>query len=94
MKEKNNFEKDLCKLMCNAVFGKTLENVRKHRNIKLVTTERRRDYLVSEPNFHTTKLFTENLLVIEMRKTQIIMNRHVYLGLSILELSKSVMYEL
>ena len=94
MKEKNNFEKDLCKLMCNAVFGKTLENVREHRNIKLVTTERRRNYLVSEPNFHTTKLFTENLLVIEMRKTQIIMNRHVYLGLSILELSKSVMYEL
>ena len=52
---KKKFEKDLCKLMCNAVFGKTLENVRKHRNIKLVTTERRRNYLVSEPNYHTTK---------------------------------------
>ena len=77
----------------NAVFGKTMENVRKHRNIKLVTTKRRRNYLVSEPNYHTTKFFTENLLAIEMRKTQILMNKPVYLGLSILDLSKTVMYE-
>ena len=57
--------------MNNAVFGKTMENVRnieEHRNIKLVTTERRRIYLVSEPNYHTTKFFTENSLEIEMRK--------------------------
>ena len=53
--------------MNNAVFGKTMENVRKHRNIKLVTTERR-NYLVSEPNYHTTKFFTENLLPIEMKR--------------------------
>ena len=79
--------------MNNAVFGKTIENVRKYRNIKLVTTERRRNYLVSEPNYHTTKFFTENLLAIEMRKTQILMNKPVYLGLSILDLSKTVMYE-
>ena len=79
--------------MNNAVFRKIMENVRKHRNIKLVTTERRRNYLVSEPNFHTTKFFTENLLAIEMRKTQILMNKPVYLGLSILDLSKTVMYE-
>ena len=92
-KAKNNFEKDFFKLMNNAVFGKTMENVRKHRNIKLVTTERRRNYLVSEPNYHTTKFFTENLLAIEMRKTQILMNKPVYLGLSILDLSKTVMYE-
>ena len=52
------------KLMNNAVFGKTMENVRKHRDIKLVTTERRRNYLVSEPNYHTTKFFTEHLLAI------------------------------
>ena len=51
--------------MNNAVFGKTMENVRKHRDIKLVTTERRRNYLVSEPNYHTTKFFTKNLLAIE-----------------------------
>ena len=50
--------------MNDAVFGKTTENVRKHRNIKLVTTDRRRDYLVSEPNYHTTKFFTENLLAL------------------------------
>ena len=66
-KAKNDFEKDFFKLMNNAVFGKTMENVRKHRNIKLVTTERRRNYLVSEPNYHTTKFFTENLLPIEMK---------------------------
>ena len=52
-----------------------MENVRRHRNNKLVTTERRRNYLVSEPNFHTTKFFTENLLAIEMGKTQVIMNK-------------------
>ena len=80
--------------MNNEVFGKTIENMRKNRNIKLVTTERRRNYLVSQPNFHTAKFITENLLVIEMRKTQILMNKLVYLGLAILDLSKTVMYEL
>ena len=54
--------------MNNAVFGKTMENVRKHRDIKLVTTERRRNYLVSEPNYHTTTFFTEHLLAIELKK--------------------------
>ena len=67
-KTKNDFEKDSFKLMNNAVFGKTIENVRKHRDIKLVTTERRRNYLVSEPNYHTTKFFKETLLAIEMKK--------------------------
>ena len=70
-KAKNNLEKDFLKLMNNAFFGKTMENVRKHRNIKLVTTEMTRNYLVSEPNSHTTKFFTENLLAVEMRKSQI-----------------------
>ena len=54
--------------MNNVVFGKTMENVRKHRDIKLVTIERRRNYLVSEPNYHTTRFFTEHLLAIEMKK--------------------------
>ena len=54
--------------MNNAVFRKTMGNVRKHRDIKLVTTERRKNYLVSEPNYHATKFFTENLLAIEMKK--------------------------
>ena len=62
------FEKDFFKLMNNAVFRKTMQNMRKHRDIKLVRTERRKNYLVSEPNYHTTKRFTENLLVIEMKE--------------------------
>ena len=78
--------------MNNAVLGNTMENVRKHRDIKLVTTKRRRNYLVSEPNYHTTKFFTKNLLAIQLKKTQITMNKPVYLGLSILDLSKIVMY--
>ena len=70
-----------------------MEDVRKNGNIKLVTTERKRNYLVSEPNYHTTKFFTEIVLAIEMRKTQIFMNKSVYLGLSILDLSKTAMYQ-
>ena len=92
LKAKNNFEKDIFKLMNNAVFGTTMENVRKHRNIKFVATEKR-SYLVSEPNHHTTNFFTENLLATEVRKTQILVNKPVHLGLSILDLSKTVMYE-
>ena len=57
--------------MNNAVFGKTMENVLKHRDIKLVTTERRKNYLVSEPNYHTTKFFTENILTTQMKKGSI-----------------------
>ena len=79
--------------MNNTVFGKTMENVRKHRNIKFVTTERRRNYLVLEPNYHTAMFFTENLLAAEIRKTQTLMNKLVYLGLSVLYLSKIVMYK-
>ena len=93
-KQKIIFEKDFFKLKNNAVFEKTMENMIKYRNIKLVTKERKRNYLVSEPNYHTTKFFTKNLLATEMRKTQIYTNKPVYLGLSILDLSKNVMYEL
>ena len=80
--------------MNNVIFGKTMKNVRKRRDIKLVTTERRRKYLLLERIYHTTKFFRENLLAIEMKKTEILMNKLVYLGLSILELSKILMYEL
>ena len=90
---KNNFEKDFFKLMNNADFGKTIENVIKHRDVKLVTTERRRNYLISEPKYHATKFFTENLLAIEIKKAQILMNKPVYLGLPVLDLSKTVMCE-
>ena len=65
---KNDFEKNFLKLMNNSVFGKTMENVRKHRDIKLVTTHKRRNQLVSEPNYHTTRWFSEKLLAIEIKK--------------------------
>ena len=76
--------------MNNSVFGQTIENIRQHREIKLVATEKRRNYLVSEPNYHTETFFTEDLLAIETRKTQILLNKPVYIGLSILDLSETV----
>ena len=93
MQAKNDFEKDFFKLMNNSVFGKTIENVRNHQDIKLVTNNERRNKLVSEPNYYTKKHFSENLLTIEMRKTKIIMNKPVYLGQAILDISKTLMYE-
>ena len=92
-KAKNDFEKDLFKLMNNSVFGKTMENIRKHRDIKLVTTDKKRSKLVSEPNYHTINLISEDLSIIEMKKTKVKMNKPTYLGLSILEISKTSMYE-
>ena len=70
-----------------------MENIRRHRDIKLFTTERSRNYLLSKPDYRTTKIFTEKLLAREMKKTEILMNKPVCLGLSILELSKMLMYE-
>ena len=90
---KNDFEKDFFKLMNIDVFDKTMENVRKHRDIKLVTTDKRRNQFMSEPSYNTTKYFSENLLAIEMKKIKVKMNKPVYLGLSILEISKTLMYE-
>ena len=92
-KTSNNFEKDFFKLMNNAVFGKTMENVRKHRDIKLVKTDHKRNKLVSEPNYHTMKFISENLSIIEMKKVKVKMKKPIYLGLSILEISKIIMYE-
>ena len=79
--------------MINSVFGKTMENVRKHRDIKLVTTEEQIIKSVSEPNYHTTKHFTESLLGIEMKKTKVRMNKPLYLGMTILDISKILMYK-
>ena len=90
---RNDFEKDLFKLMNNSVFGKTMENIRKHRDIKLVKTDKKRSKLVSEPNYHTINLISEDLSIIEMKKTKVKMNKPIYLGLSILEISKILMYE-
>ena len=88
---KNEFEKDFFKLMNNSVFGKIMENVRKHRDIKLVTTNEKRIKLVSEPNYHTSKRFSENLLAIEMKMAKVKMIKPVYLGMSILNVSKTLM---
>ena len=79
--------------MNNAVFGKTIENVRKHRDIKLVTANKKRSLLVSEPNYHTMNCITENLSIIKMKNTKIKMNKPIYLGLSTLDISKILMYE-
>ena len=91
---RNDFEKDLFKLMNNSVFRKTLENIRKHREIKLVTTDKKRSKLVSEPNYHTINLISEDLSIIQMKKTKVKMNKAIYFGLSMLEISKILMYEL
>ena len=90
---KNDFEKDFYKLMNNSVFGKTMESVRKHRNIKLVTS--REAYLkeVMKPNFKSGVLFGKNLMECEMGKIKVVMNKPVYLGQAILDLSKIIMYE-
>ena len=92
-KAKNDFEKDFCKLMNNAVFGKTMENIRKHKDIKLVTNEKAYLRNVMKPNFKSGVLFSENLMGCEMGKIKVVMNKPVYLGQVILDLSKIVMYE-
>ena len=89
---KNDFKKDFFKLMNNSVFGKTMENVRKHRDIKLATTDKRRNQLASEPDYHTRKYFSK-LMAIEIKNTRVKMKKLIYLGMSILDISKTLMYE-
>ena len=86
-------KKDFFKLMNNSVFGKTMENVGNHRDIKLVTSDKRRKWFVSEPNYNSHKNFLENLMAIEMKKTWVKMIKPLYLGMSILDISKTLMYE-
>ena len=93
IKANNEFEKYFFKLMINSVFGKTQENIRKQRYIKFVTIDEKRNRLVSEPNYHTTKRFSENLLATEMKNAKAKMNKPVYLGMSILDISKTLMYK-
>ena len=85
---KNDFEKDFLKLMNNDFFGKAMENVRKHKDIKLVTTDKRRNQLPSEPNSHTPKHFSENLSATEMKKAKVKMHKPIYLGMSILDINE------
>ena len=86
---KNEFEKGFFKLMNNSVFGKTMENVRNHRDIKLITSDKRRKRLVSERNYHSHKKFPEHLMAIEMKKTRVKMIKSLYLGRSLLDISKT-----
>ena len=90
---KNDFEKDFFKLMNNSFFGKAMEDIGKNRDIKLVTTDKRRNQLVSEPNYHTAKWFSECLLATEMNKIKVKINMPVYLGLSLFKTSKKIMHE-
>ena len=90
---KNNFEKDFFKLMNNSVFGKTMENIRNRVDVKLVNTEEKLRKLVAKPNYETQKRFNENLVSVHMKKTSLTMNKPVYLGMCILELSKTLMFD-
>ena len=92
-KAENEFEKNVFKLMNNSVFGKTMENLRNHRDIKLVTSDKRRKRLVSEPNYHSHKNFSDHLMAIEMKKTRVKMTKPLYLGMPILDISEILMYE-
>ena len=90
---KNDFEKDFFMLMNDSVFGKTSENARNHKDIKLVTSDKGRKRLVSEPNCHSHKILSEHLMAIEMKKTKLKMTKPRYLGMSILDTSKTLMYK-
>ena len=92
-KAKNNFEKDFYKLMNNSVFGKTMENIRNRVDVKLVNTEEKFKKLVAKPNFRSRKIFSENLISVHMKKTSLTMNKPVYLGMCILDLSKTIMFD-
>ena len=84
---KNEFEKDFFKLMNNSVLRKTMENVRNHQDIKIVTTDRRRKKFASEPNYHITKYISEDLLIMEMKKAEVKMNKPIYLSQAILDIT-------
>ena len=91
-KAKNDSE-DFFKLINNSVFGKTMKNVGKYRGIKLITTDKRKYQLVSQTKYNKTKWFSKHLLAIEMKKTEVKMNKPIYLGLSVLDISKLALYE-
>ena len=93
MQAKNDFEKDFFKLMNNAVFGKTMENVRNLIDIKIVTTDKRRSILASEPNYYSTKYTSKDLLIMKMKNVEVKENEPIYLGQAILDIIKTLMYE-
>ncbi|KAG1651860.1 hypothetical protein GQR58_026696 [Nymphon striatum] len=92
-KATNDFEKDFFKLMNNSVFGKTMENIRNRVDIQLVNNEKKARKLAAKPNFKHCNIFDENLIAMHMKKTKLVFNKPVYLGLCILDLSKTLMYD-
>ena len=93
IKANNDFEKDFYKLCNNSVYGKTMENVRKYRDIRLVTDDKKRSIFASEPNYYSTKYISKDLLIMEMKKREVYMDKPIYLGQAILDISKTFMYE-
>ena len=92
MESKNKFDKGFYKLMNNTVYGKTMENVRNHTDIKLVITNARRKQLAFQPNYHTCKHFSKHLMAIELKKTRAYMNKSIYIGQTVLDIRKTLMY--
>jgi hypothetical protein len=92
-KATNDFEKDFFKLMNNSVFGKTMENIRNRVDIKLCSDGFKAEKLIAKPNFDSRTIFTENLVAIHMKKTKIVFNKPIYIGMSILDISKNCMYD-
>ena len=90
---KNTFKKDFFKLMNNSVFGKMMENLRKRVDVKLVTNEKKLDKLTSKPTFVSSKIFNENLMAVHKVKEMLTLNRPAYVGMCILDLSKTLMYD-
>ena len=90
---KNEFEKDFYKLKINSIYGKTVQNDGNHRDIRLVTTEAKRNKLASEPSLVSTKCISKELLIMEMKKTEVKIDNPTYLGQAILDISKTLMFE-
>ena len=89
---KNDFEKYFFKLMNNSAFGKTMENIRNQRDIKIVTTNKQRSKYASESNYNTSKRISKDLMILELKKTEVKMNEPIYLGQAMLDISKTLMY--
>ena len=93
---KNDLEKNLHKLMNNAIFGNTMENVRNYVNVKLLTKWDGRyaaEAIIAKPNFHSRSVFAENLIAVELRKLEVNFNKPIYVGMCILDISKDCLYE-
>ncbi|XP_033729639.1 uncharacterized protein LOC117318793 [Pecten maximus] len=90
---RNNFEKDFYKLMNNSVFGKTMENLRKRMDVKLVNSEKKAVKLTCKPTFHEFRIFSDDLVGVHMLKSKLYLNRPIYVGFSILDISKTLMYD-